>query len=132
MFVVAVLVGLFAGAKFFFGERRRVLRAFLGMKLSSDVPPDFAFITHDTTVDEVLERAGPCSRWVNFPVSDSEVQNYPLIETNTGGFAIRMMEYDLPYLGMVIVLPEYPFDGNSLIRAVYVRRARTREISMRG
>ena len=132
MFVVAFLVGLFGAAKFLFAERRRLLRAFLGMKLSPNLPPDFAFITHDTTVGEVLERAGPCSRWVNFPTSASEVQNYPLIQTNTGRFAIRMLEYDLPYLGVVIVLPEYPFDDKSLIRAVYVRRSRTREISMQG
>lgn len=100
-------------------ERKRMLRSFAKMEIPSRLPADFAFVTRQTKFGEVMDRAGPPTRVIEFPVSDDEVYGYPGIKTASGQSAIRVFQYDLPYSGSLLILPEYPFDRDSLIRAVY-------------
>ena len=77
------------------------MRAYVGMRIPATLPLDFAFIGHETTVQEVLERAGPSTREIEFYVTPEEVIHYPLVETKSGHSAIRILEYELPYFGVV-------------------------------
>jgi hypothetical protein len=85
------------------------------------LPSEFRFITHDTTLQEVIAKVGPYSREVKLPVDPSSVGGYGFIETPQGGAAILTFEYDLPYSAAVIIMPEYPFEPSNRIRAVFYR-----------
>jgi len=119
LFVVLLIIRWIRGVPTVLNQRSEMLDAFTRMKIPPRLPADFAFISHDTSVCELVQRVGPCSREINFAVSPDEVSNYPLIETKNGGSAIRTLVYDLPDSDSLIVLPEYPFQDTSVIRAVY-------------
>lgn len=86
---------------------------------SRQLPSEFRFITHETTLQEVITKVGPYSREVKLPVDSSSVAGYGVIETERGVAAILTFEYHLPYSAAVIIMPEYPFEPSSRIRAVF-------------
>ena len=119
VFVLLAFLGLLGRFATTVTERERMLLAFTKMEIPLDLPADFKFITRQTTLGEVSDRVGPWSRAVDLPVSEDEVGRYPLITTKHGKTALRIFEYDLPYSGRLVVVPEYPFDESSRVRAVY-------------
>ena len=122
LFIVLLLVRWVRGVPVVLNQRAEMLRAFMGMKIAAHLPADLAFITHDTALAEVVQRAGPPTREINFVVNAEEVSNYPLLQAKNGASAIRTVVYDLPNSDSLIVMPEYPFQDVSLIRAVYCWR----------
>ncbi len=80
---------------------------------TAELPADFRFVTHSTTLASVVERAGPYSRTRQIPLTD-----------DAGQAPLTAAEYELPGRGGVIVIPEQPFAPDSCIRAVYYRRPR--------
>jgi hypothetical protein len=77
----------------------------------SELPVEFRFITNETTVQEVIDKAGPYSR----------------IATKDG---VVSYEYDLPYHAALIIFPEPPFKPESKIRTVFFRKPREDDDSM--
>lgn len=105
-----------------FMSYQSALAAYAARKIPTrQLPADFQFITHDTTLQEVLAKVGPCSREVKLPVDPSVVGGFGVVETKRGAPAILTFEYDLPYSAAVIVMPEYPFEAGNRIRAVLYR-----------
>src|SRR6266496_6141889 len=80
---------------------------------SSGLPPTFRFITHDTTVREVIDRLGPASRVIELALRhrDGDAEHF------------KAHEYDLPYNDAVIVMPQRPFEPEDKIRAVHMRKS---------
>src|SRR5690348_9587583 len=77
---------------------------------NTELPSDFRFITHDTTLGEVTEKLGSASRVVRFalPHPDGDVEHF------------IAHQYDLPYEGAVFIMPQRPFEADDKIRAVSV------------
>ena len=77
------------------------------------LPPTFRFITHETTLQQVIDRVGPASRVVELASrhSDGDTEHF------------KAHEYDLPYSAAVVVMPQRPFEPEDKIRAVYMRKA---------
>ena len=99
-----------------------VVAAFAAREISTQrLPSEFHFITHDTTLQEVIDRLGPCSRKVRLPVDPESGLGYAFAPTKSGGAAILTFEYHLPYHAAAIVMPEYPFEPQNRIRAVFYR-----------
>jgi len=99
-----------------------VLRAFARREISTgQLPAEFRFITHQTTLEEVFARIGPCSREAWLPVQVEEGWGSRFAMTKSGKAAFLTFEYHLPYHAAVIVMPEYPFTPDNRIRAVYFR-----------
>jgi hypothetical protein len=65
-----------------------------------ELPPEFRFITGESTVQEVVDTVGPYTR-----------------VTETG-----LVRYDLPSGGALFLFPESPFSPASLIRGVQLYR----------
>ena len=84
-------------------------------------PPEFRFITHQTTLEEVIAKAGKPSRVVRVPIAAESESGNPLASTKTPRAVIVTYEYALPYHAAVIVMPEYPFEMQNRIRAVFYR-----------
>jgi hypothetical protein len=75
---------------------RKVLEAYARRQIqTTELPSDFRFITHDTTLAEVTEKLGPASRVVELAL--------PRRDLDTEHFMAH--EYDLPYEAAVIVMP---------------------------
>lgn len=88
-----------------------LLRAYTARDFGTEeLPPDFSFITQQTTLQTVLDQAGPYSRLRKFASSE------------TGGIQASALEYEVPSGGAVYVMPENPSDAASRIRAVLYRR----------
>ena len=85
------------------------------------LPSEFHFITHDTTVEEVIARIGQPSRRTELPVDPESARGYRFLETESGRAVIVTYEYDLPYSAAVIIMPEYPFETGERVRAVFYR-----------
>lgn len=93
-------------------EREALLKAYsTGEIPEAELPPDFRFITHETTLQAVIEQAGPPSETKNIEAK-SESGSPPLVA----------VAYELPSNGAVFVIPEDARDPNSRIRAVLFRR----------
>jgi hypothetical protein len=101
---------------------KEVAEAFESRAMQTEkLPPEFRFITHETTLVEVIEKLGKPSRTVKIPISAERGLGYALVSSKTGDAAIVALEYDLPYHAAVIVMPEFPFEQKSRIRAVFYR-----------
>jgi hypothetical protein len=101
---------------------REVAQAFENREIrAEELPPEFRFITHDTKLQEVIDKLGKPSRILKVPINAGRGLGYALVSSNTGNAAIVVYEYDLPYHAAVIVMPEFPFDMQNRIRAVFYR-----------
>lgn len=99
-----------------------VAQAFENRELRAEqLPSEFRFITHDTTLERVIEKAGPPSRIVKVPISAKSGYGYAMVSSQTSDAAIVTYEYDFPYYAAVIVMPEFPFQLQNRIRAVFYR-----------
>lgn len=101
---------------------REVAQAFETHKIATEeLPPEFRFIAHDTRLQEVIDKLGAPSRIVRIPISAERGLGYALVSSNTSSASIVTYEYDLPYHAAVIVMPEFPFEMQNRIRAVFYR-----------
>lgn len=99
-----------------------VTRAFQTREISVEkAPPEFRFITHETTLEEVIDKVGKPSRVVRVPISAESGLGYALASTGAAKPVIVTYEYSLPYHAAVIVMPEFPFEMQNRIRAVFYR-----------
>lgn len=85
------------------------------------LPAEFRFITHTVTLQEVLDRLGKPSRVAKIPISSERGLGYAMVSSGTGEAKIVTYEYDLAYHAAVIVMPEFPFETDNRIRAVFYR-----------
>ena len=88
---------------------------------TEELPSEFRFITHDVTLEEVIGKLGEPSRVVKVPISAEGGLGYVLVSSNTSNAEIVTYEYDLPYHAAVIIMPEFPFEAQNRIRAVFYR-----------
>lgn len=102
-------------------HRTALLDAYAGGEIPSELPPDFSFITHDTTLQTVVDTAGSASRITRFPAGRDAAAGA------SGKTAATALEYDLPDHGAVIVLVEPPGEPQSQVQAVLYRRPRGAE-----
>jgi len=117
-YFVALFVGgwLFVFARQFVGganQYRAATDAFIHRRIvPAELPPDFRSLSHEKTLQQVIEEFGQPSRKVG------------LIAPPTGrgrGVKFLAYEYQLPYEAAVVVMPEPPGEPDSNIRAVYLR-----------
>ena len=99
-----------------------VFDAYAGKNLQNMNLPEFRFITHETTVQEVIAKLGEPSRRRKLSL-DSVVEKQTVGAYHLNGMSIPVLEYDLPYRAAVMVMPEYPGNPNDKIRAVFYRGA---------
>ncbi len=83
------------------------------------LPDEFRFITHQTTVQEVIDQLGPYSLLRHHAVSQRFAESAELPAGTLDSYI-----YDLPYDAAIILLPEYPFGLLDPIRAAVYRPAR--------
>ena len=116
-------IALFAGLWLFvFGrqfwsavdEYREATDAFVRRRIvSAELPLDFRSLSHDTTLQEVIDKFGSPSRKLE------------LVAPPEAGFSadtkFSALEYELPYEAAIVVMPEPPGSPESRIRAVYFR-----------
>ncbi len=103
-------------------EYERILESYASRRIPTwRFPPDFRFITKDTTLQEIVERVGPWTRRLELPVNEDTGAGYGTITTASGVPAIATFGYELPYRAAVILMPEYPFEPANRIRAVFYR-----------
>lgn len=101
---------------------RELAQAFENREIqSNNLPKEFRFITRDTILKEIIDKIGEPSRVVEIPISAEHGLGYALVSSKTGRAMIVTYEYDLPYHAAVIVMPEFPFEQQSRIRAVFYR-----------
>jgi len=99
-----------------------VLHVFARREISAErLPSEFQFITHETTLQEIIDRLGPCSREAWLPIDPEAELGSHFAVTKSGKRAILTFEYHLPYHAAVVVMPEYPFAPENRIRAVFYR-----------
>jgi hypothetical protein len=107
-------------------EKNSVFDAYAGKNLQNMNLPEFRFITHETTVQEVIAKLGLPSRRRKLSL-DSVVEKQTVGAYHLNGMSISVLEYDLPYRAVVMVMPEYPGNPNDKIRAVFYRGAQADE-----
>ena len=98
-----------------------VVNAFEAREIQAQqCPSEFRFITHDTTLQEVIDKVGMPTRRVKVAINPDAGLGYALASSGLPAL-ILTFEYDLPYMSAVIVMPEFPFEPENRIRAVYYR-----------
>ena len=116
LLVVVAVVGGFFAIRFLRRSsrtRKELLQAYSARDIpTAELPPDLRYLTHDTTVQAVLEEAGPPTRKSKLPVKQQ-----------TGEAPIEVFEYELPNDAALFVIPEEPAQPESRIRAVVYRRS---------
>jgi hypothetical protein len=113
--LVFMFVRSFAGSV---SGYRAIIGAYTHRRIdTAELPSDFRFISHDTTLAEIVQNLGPASRIVELPLPhrDGDVEHF------------MAHEYDLPYDAAVIIMPQRPFGPEDTIRAVCVRKLPTEE-----
>ncbi len=81
----------------------------VGVHTTNSIPTQFAFITTNTTLQQVIDRVGKYDR--------------------VRGSGISYYEYDLPDGSAVLISPEWPFQPTNRIRGVSFYRS-TNEITL--
>jgi hypothetical protein len=105
IFLLLVVIKLTRQFLFALNQGRELLEVYKkGEIVAVDLPAEFRFIRHETTVKEVIEKLGPYS-----------------CVTEVG--KARAFQYDLPSRAAVIVFPEHADEADSPIRAVCLRDA---------
>jgi hypothetical protein len=103
-------------------EYPTALEAFAARSIPSrQLPAEFRFITHETTLQEVIDRVGLYSRAAKLPVDPESGLGYAFASADSGASVILTFEYHLPYHAAIVIMPEYPFEPMSRIRAVFYR-----------
>jgi len=126
--VGALILGVIRTFKRVISEDELILHAYKARDIPTrQLPVEFRFITNDTTLQEIVDKIGPCSRVRKLPVDQGFASGYGLSPGPMGMPSIVLVEYDLPYHAAVILLPEYPFEPENRIRAVFYRRPRPDE-----
>ena len=69
-----------------------------GSMTRNELPNQFRFISHKTTLRQVIDRLGPYTR--------------------VRGSGVQAFEYDLPDGSAVLIFPEHPFQPSNKIRDV--------------
>lgn len=127
-FLVFGCIFVFVSIKAFdrqIGEEQELKRAYKTRDIPvRRLPADFHFITHDTTVQEVIDKLGSYSRRRQHMVGSSFAEGYGVARGPLGAPTIVSFDFELPYNDAVVLLPEYPFGLESRIRAVVYRPAR--------
>lgn len=101
-------------------EEEDVLAAYrAGTIPTRSLPSDFRFITHETTIQEVLDPLGLPTN-IHDRRSDLDQGSDPEEKAS----AVVSYHYELPYNDAVVLLPEPPFTAECRIRSVYYRRPR--------
>ena len=107
---------LFVFSRQFMGgvkEYRDATDAFVHRRIvPAELPPDFRSLSHEKTLQQVIDEFGEPSRKIELiaPGSGSE-----------RGVKFLAYEYELPYEAAVLVMPEPPSDPSCKIRAAYFR-----------
>ncbi|MBV9007711.1 MAG: hypothetical protein JO354_00880 [Verrucomicrobia bacterium] len=127
------LLGIFSGIIFLLLLYRRFLR-WLGGRLArggifesyrwreirtESLPFEFRFIDHATTLRDVFRRLGDPSRILEVPVDQDSPPGVSFVKTIAGLDAIVAAEYRLPSGSPVYIMPDFPFEETSRIRAAY-------------
>jgi hypothetical protein len=86
---------------------------------TDELPREFRFITSDATLQQVVDRLGPPSRFLQLAVPENSPPGFSFVTTSAGHPAIIVAEYQMPYYAPVYVMPEFPFKMTSKIRAVF-------------
>jgi hypothetical protein len=124
---ILLLFGL--GAALFMAFRRKhyaadedkaLLQTYVARRILTRRLPEFSFISHETTMQEVVDKMGPPSRTKNLSL-DTVVGSEKTAAHNVLGMSIPLAEYDLPYGAAAIVMPEYPCNPQNKIRATFYR-----------
>jgi hypothetical protein len=101
-------------------EAQALLDAYCRKRLQTRRLPEFRFITHETTLQEVIDKLGEPSRrrdlFFDMLVGPEKAAAYGVSDLSTG-----VADYDLPYGAAAIVMPESPCQQGDKIRAVYYR-----------
>ena len=106
-------------------EKQAIQNAFKNRDIPArGLPVEFRFITHDTTIQDVLDKVGPYSLIRKHEVSERFAAAHECVQGRLGSPEIVSYDYDLPYHAAVVLLPEHPFTPENRIRAVYYRPAR--------
>jgi hypothetical protein len=117
-YFVALFVGLwlFVFARQFVGgvnQYREATDAFVHHRIATaELPPDFRSLSHNKTLQEVIDEFGPPSRRFELRAPG-----------RSGRRATKFVayEYELPYEAAIVVMPQPPGDPNSKIQAVHYR-----------
>ena len=124
LFISLIVLGLLVrrGITFFGGLW--LVKAFNEREISTeDMPVELRFISHDTTLQDVINRVGEPTRMRVMPVDPRLIKGSRLVETKLGKPAIVVAEYDLANNAAVVIAPEYPFTSENRIRAAHYRKA---------
>ena len=106
-------------------EKQAIQNAFKNRDIPArGLPVEFRFITHDTTIQDVLDKVGPYSLIRKHEVSERFAAAHECVQGRLGSPEIVSYDYDLPYHAAVVLLPEHPFTPENRLRAVYYRPAR--------
>jgi hypothetical protein len=110
-------------------EDRSIIEAYKDRLIPTrELPIEFRFITHETTVKQVIEKAGPYLRRRKLPIDPRiATTGYIYTDDSPGRPAIALFGWEMPFDGAVILMPEYPFTGDSPIRAAFYRSPRPEE-----
>lgn len=121
-FIGALVYGGFRAIRRGVSENELIANAYRD-RFIPRLPAEFAFINNDTTLAEVLQKMGPPARQRKFAIDPRiAAGGYGYTDGPMAVPAIEGVEYDLPYHAIVILFPEYPFEGENRIRAAFYRR----------
>ncbi|HEY2567870.1 MAG TPA: hypothetical protein VGI25_00985 [Candidatus Udaeobacter sp.] len=98
---------------------RGILDHYRTRTIAAGLPHEFGFVTHNVTLKQVVDRLGSPSRFLQLVVPESSPPGFSFVTTSSGQRAIVVAEYQMPYHAPVYVMPEFPFDVTSTIRAVF-------------
>ena len=111
VFLIACAYGAVRFARSRFGLRTELRQAYAAHAIpTTELPPDFKFLTHDATLQNVLDRAGAPSRVGSLRLENSG--------------SVSVFRYELPNDAALFVMPDPPGQPESRIRAVVYQRSR--------
>lgn len=119
--VVASVYGMIRRRRYAIDENEALLKAYVARQILTRRLPEFSFITHETTLQEVIDQMGPPARTRGLSL-ESVVGSEKAAALDVSGISITLAEYDLPYHAVAIVMPEYPCEPENKIRATFYRR----------
>jgi hypothetical protein len=118
--VIIAIYGAIRKSRSVKDEDQALLDAYANKRLQTKGLPEFQFITHETTVQNVIDRLGEPSRTRELSF-DSIVGATKAAAYDVSGMSIGVLEYDLPYSAAAVVMPDYPCQPENKIRAVFYR-----------